>query len=865
LSADRQAALSALAESVADGTAVDWSSIESRAEPRERRLIRHLRLVDSISALYRSIPEQADTLPGAVPAEPTGVRWGRLMLRERIGEGMSAEVYRAFDTELHREVALKLLHGHEASARGAHARMLEEARRLARVRHPHVVQVYGAEQHDSRVGLWMELIRGESLEEIVKARGPFGAREASLIGQDLCAAIAAVHQAGLLHRDVKAQNIIRESGGRIVLMDFGTGEERLSPGAPRMVGTPMYLAPELFRGKGASVPTDLYSLGVLLFYLVTGEFPVIATTMEQLARARVNREIRRLRDVRPDLPAPFVRAVERALEHDPAVRYQSAGQMEAALREAADGFQRPVTDVEAATPHIDRPTRRPVAIGAIAAALIVVVGLIVWSARVLRPPAGGTPRITSLAVLPLENVSGSEAPQPFADGLTDELIGTLGQVSALRVTSRTSVMQFKGSRRPLREIADALNVDALLEGTVAATRADSGAAPRIRVNIRLIAAGADTAILSKSFERPLGDTLSLQSEVARSVVQAVHAALTPQESNRLARSGQTNAAAESAFFQGRVHIAQYGPNAARLALEAFQRATELDPKHAPSHAGVARAYVSLGFNGDISQPSARTSALAAVQTALSLDENLADAHAALADLKFYYDWDWTGAEREYRNAVDLNPSFSYAKRQYASFLAAAGRLPEAVAEAAEAASLDPLSGEAAITHGLVLYYNHDFTSAETVLRNALQLEPSSAAGWIVLARVFEAQRRFDAALESVGRAAQLVNGGGPALRIQTLCLEAYAGRKDAARQSLIALQQDAEARKVRVASEYLAFAALAVDEPDKAIDYLQEAIDQRGPVVLWLRADPRVDPIRSHPRFGDLLRQLGAREPPRTP
>jgi cytochrome c-type biogenesis protein CcmH/NrfG len=176
-----------------------------------------------------------------------------------------------------------------------------------------------------------------------------------------------------------------------------------------------------------------------------------------------------------------------------------------------------------------------------------------------------------------------------------------------------------------------------------------------------------------------------------------------------------------------------------------------------------------------------------------------------------------------------------------------------------------LSGDAAITHGLVLYYNHDFTSAETVLRNALQLEPSSAAGWIVLARVFEAQRRFDAALESVGRAAQLVNGGGPALRIQTLCLEAYAGRKDAARQSLIALQQDAEARKVRVASEYLAFAALAVDEPDKAIDYLQEAIDQRGPVVLWLRADPRVDPIRSHPRFGDLLRQLGAREPPRTP
>jgi eukaryotic-like serine/threonine-protein kinase len=874
LSAERQAALNALAESVADGAAVDWSSFESRADARERRLIRHLRLVDSISALYRSIPEPADTIRDArsapaaanAAAEPADLRWGRLVLRERIGQGMSAEVFRAFDTELHREVALKLLHGQEASAGGAHARMLEEARRLARVRHPHVVQVYGAEQHDSRVGLWMELIRGESLEEIVKGRGPFGPREASLIGQDLCAAIAAVHRAGLLHRDVKAQNVIRESGGRIVLMDFGTGEERLTPAAPRMVGTPMYLAPELFRGAAASVQTDLYSLGVLLFYLVTGEFPVIATTMAQLARARVNRQMRRLRDVRPDLPAPFVRAVERALEHDPAARYQSAGDMEASLREAADGFQRPVADVEVATAVTTNRSRpRPYAIAAIAAALIIVVGLIVWSARMLRLPAGGSARITSIAVLPLENVSGSETPQPFADGLTDELIGTLGQVSALRVTSRTSVMQFKGSRRSLREIASALSVDALLEGTVAAAPPGSGATPRVRVNIRLITAGADTAILSRSFERPLGDTLALQSEIARSVVQAVHAALTPQESNRLARSGQTNAAAESAFFQGRVHIAQYGPNAARLALEAFQRATELDPKHAPSYAGMARAYVSLGFNGEITQPSARTSALAAVQTALSLDENLADAHAALADLKFYYDWDWTGAEREYRNAVDLNPSFSYAKRQYASFLAAAGRLPEAVAQAAEAANLDPLSGEAAITHSLVLYYNRDFVSAETVLRSALQLEPSSAAGWIVLARVYEAQRRFDAALDSVGRAAQLVNGGGPPLRIQTLYLEAYAGRKEAARQRLTALQREAESRKVRVAPEYLAFASLALDEHDKAIDYFQEAIDQRGPAVLWLRVDPRVDPIRSHPRFGELLRQLGVQEPPRTP
>lgn len=884
MSADRQPALSAVAESVADGVPVDWAGFESHAAERDKRLVRHLRLVESIASLYRSIPEEVDPFaareapvpegprlpPHGAKSAPWGPRWGRLVLLEPIGQGASAEVSRAFDTELHREVALKLLRRHEASARGAHARVLEEARRLARVRHPHVVQVYGAERHESQIGLWMELIRGESLEQIVTTRGPFGAREALLIGQDLCAALAAVHRAGLLHRDVKAQNVLRENGGRIVLMDFGTGEElKLALGTPRMVGTPMYLAPELFRGQAATVQTDLYSLGVLLFYLVTGEFPVVATTMEQLARARVNRQTRRLLDVRPDLPAPFVRVIERALEHDPSARYQSAGEMEAELRQAANGFQPEVTELPAAAPgDAARPRGlfrtksrgRPVLMGAIAATFAVVVGLIVWSVKATYRPQAAPPAITSIAVLPLADLSGAAIPSSFVDGLTDELIGTLGQVSALRVTSRTSVMQFKGAQRPTREIAEALGVDALLEGTVTAAPSMSGSPPRIRVNVRLITAGMDSAMLSRSFERPLGDTLALQAEVARSVVGAVHAALTPRESSRLARAAQTSAQAESAFFQGRVHIAQYGPQAARLALEAFQRAVELDPKYAAAHAGAARAYVSLGFHGDISQPAARASALGAVQTALSLDENLGDAHAALADLKFYYDWDWTGAESEYRTAVELNPSFSYARRQYASFLAAANRLSDAVAQGSEAASLDPLSGEAAVTHGLILYYNRDFSRAESVLNRALQLDPNSGAGWVVLARVHEAQQRFDAALQDVDRAVQLASGGGPPLRIHVIYLKAHAGQTTTARQTLADLQREAADRRIRLTPHYLALTHLALGEPEKALDYLQDAIEQREPAVLWLSVDPRVDAIRSHPRFGELLRQLNVPE-----
>ena len=301
------------AASVADGAPVDWVSAESRADADSRRLVRHLRLVESIASLHRSIPSiEADdshirsaavsdrsSAPGPAVGE-----WGRLSLLDRIGQGTSCEVYRAWDTALQREVALKLLHD-EGDHAEAHGRILEEARRLARIRHAHVVQVYGAEHHDNRVGLWMELVRGQSLEEVLQARGPFGAREAALIGLDLCAALAAVHGAGLLHRDIKAQNVMRESGGRLVLMDFGTGEE-LS-GTNRLVGTPLYLAPEIFRGQRASVQSDLYSLGVLLFYLVTGKFPVVAASMEELAVAHAQRRRQSLRDSAPGLAGSVCR------------------------------------------------------------------------------------------------------------------------------------------------------------------------------------------------------------------------------------------------------------------------------------------------------------------------------------------------------------------------------------------------------------------------------------------------------------------------------------------------------------------------------------------------------------------------------
>ena len=331
--------LNHLSESIADGDAIDWDAVCALAADDDiRQLVEHLRVVAGVAEVHRTqIAETiATTAAGppavVVPAAAAPKRWGHLLLVRKIGEGAFGEVYEALDTWLDHPRALKLLK-HEVANRSSAPQILHEARKLVRVRHPNVVMVHGADSHDGRVGFWMDLIEGQTLEQRVR-EGRLSAGEASYIGQELCRALAAVHHANLVHRDVKAQNVMRASdGGRIILMDFGAGEFRntSSPGRPH--GTPLYLAPEVIIGGAATVQSDIYALGVLLYYLVTGRFPVEGASLTDLAIAHAQRARRHLRDARPDLPDGFVSVVERALDSDPARRFQSAGDFHVALEE----------------------------------------------------------------------------------------------------------------------------------------------------------------------------------------------------------------------------------------------------------------------------------------------------------------------------------------------------------------------------------------------------------------------------------------------------------------------------------------------------------------------------------------------------
>jgi TolB-like protein len=846
LSAERRP-LTDLATSIADGTPVDWQQAEQAADPHERRVIRHLRLVANVAELYRSLPAEPSL---QAPAEPgaDGPTWGHLVLREALGRGTSGEVHRAWDTELHREVALKLFPPDPKMTPHVRASVLAEARRLARVRHPNVATVYGADVNQDRIGFWMELVHGASLQDVVERDGPLGAREAAGIGIELCAALAAVHGAGLLHRDVKAQNVLRETGGRIVLTDFGTGEEA---GATftRMAGTPMYLAPEILAGKPASAQTDLYSLGVLLFYLVTREFPVSAKTMPDLMRAHKSGAVRHLRDVRPDLPAAFVEVVERLLATDPAARFQTAGEAEIALRRASGPSDVLTTNVTGPAPGAGR---RWVFATAAAALLVVTAALIVWG---MRPSGwGAASGATRIAVMPMRTIDPTTAPPFFAEGLTDQLIATLGQIASLRISSAPA----GGDGGASATIPEG-TADAILETTLLAAPGGDGSQPRIRVNARLVSAGGGPLLWTNSFERPLGDSFSIQALMAGEIAAAVNAAVTPEEASRLAPdTRQTTPQAAVAFLEGRAYIERYGVENWRRAEAAFSRAIQADANHAGAHAGLARALFTLGHGDEIPQAQARARALRHAEQAIALDPALPEAHATLGDLAFYYDWNWLAAEERYRTSVEINPSFIYGRLQFAQLLAAARRTGEAVAQAQIAVDLQPSSPEAWRWLALMRYYDRDLSGAADALTTERTLGAETSGYWILSGRIAEAAGRIEQARDQTDRAIALSPGVPGLLRVQRIRLMALGGDAAGARTALEAMRREFAERNQPWNPQFDAYVHLAAGDHEQALDGFEAALAQRHWSLLWIGVDPRLDPLRDHPRFTTLLRGLGA-------
>jgi TolB-like protein/Flp pilus assembly protein TadD len=607
------------------------------------------------------------------------------------------------------------------------------------------------------------------------------------------------------------------------------------------------MAPEVLKGQPADGRSDLWALGVLLYELAAGKLPFQGQTGFELSSAILREPPSPLSTT---FPSGLNAIILRALAKEPGERYQRAGELRAALEAIQPGTMTLEAVAGAARERVPRKWLAPTA--ALATALVAFAVLVALNVGGLRDRLRGhpaSPRIESLAVLPLENLSHDPEQEYFADGMTDELITDLAQIGALRVISRTSVMHYKGTTKTLPQIARELNVDAVLEGSI--QRAGS----EVHVNAQLVQGANERHLWAKSYDRQLRDSVTLEEEIARAIAEEIQVRLSRDEQTRLASVHPVNPEAHELYLKGRYYWNKRTPETLKKSLEYFQQAVDTDPSYAPGYAGLADAYAMLGA-GDyrvLPPKDAYPKAEAAATKALELDSTLAEPHTALAWSKMVFDWDWQGAERDFKQAIELNPNYANAHHWYALYLSVTGRHTEAIAEDRKAESLDPLSliisadvGQEAL--GPAGLYDQEMEQCQ----KTLEMDPDFAEAHKCLADSYEHKGMHKEAIEELQRAITLSKGG---LAYVAFLGYAYAraGRRDEAIKILNELK--ARSKNEFVAADLLAYLYAGLGEKDQAFAWLERAYQERDDMMA-LKILSELDPLRSDPRFQDLLRRM---------
>ena len=826
-------ALVDVAGRIADGAMVDWTEVTSTMRFDEtREIAQELALVGQIAAAHRQLHQ---LLPASADAAPSPTadrsRWGHLDLLNVVGRGSYGVVYRAWDTRLERLVALKLFHG----AANPDA-VMQEGRMLARVRHEKFVTVYGADVIDGVAGIWMELVHGKTLDHIVKTDGPLPVHEAASVGIDIAKALAAVHAAGLLHCDVKAQNVVRESTGRVVLMDLGAG--RMVPESSDgdqisdVAGTPRYMAPELFAtGATATRSSDIYSFGVLLYFLVSRSYPVDGKTLGELKQAHGAGSARALGEVRRGLPRAFLDIVSRAVDPDPARRPESAAEIEAALTPVAS----------------PAPLLKQWWVAAAAAAGIV---LLLATARPLFTPSDPqAPAVRSIAVLPIKNLTGDPAKAYIADGLTEILISNLARVRTIRVPSSSAVVPFRNSDASAKEVAATLSVELLLAGSL--TQVDS----RLRIALQLIDPTTGVAIWGEELAREPSAAVAAQAEITRMVAGRLALNLTDDESATLAgRQVALKPEAADAYLRG-MALRSLAPSRQDEAASAFRQVVESEPRYAPAWAELGYAEVFAYLNEANLADRARRASLIRefADRALQLDPSLGRGYLVRGTVEFYHDWNFAAAEMTFRDGLAREPNDIQLAQRLSMLLAALGRLDEAITLGRANQAQEPWDPFRSTTLGMLHYYARDFTAAEREMRRALSIRNDFAPGHFMLGRVLAAQGRLDEALPAIEQAlARVRTADWLAEYARTLTAAGRTADAQRVLDEVAALQR----RGQFPYPDQEAYLLASRGELSRAITVLTAAVDARSVNALWLAVDPRADPLRSDPRFVQLLRSM---------
>jgi serine/threonine protein kinase/tetratricopeptide (TPR) repeat protein len=723
----------------------------------------------------------------------------RYAVERELGKGGMATVYLAEDLKHHRQVAIKVLRPELAAMLGAE-RFVREVAIAARLNHPHIVPLYDSGQADELLFYVMPFIKGESLRKRLERETQLPVDEALTIGRQAALALGYAHAQGVIHRDVKPENILLHEGEAMV-SDFGIALAASAAGDDRLtqtgfaVGTPEYMSPEQATGERAlDARSDIYSLACVLYEMLAGEPPYTGRTTQALIAKRLVDPVPSVRRLRATVSAGVEQALLKALAPSPADRFDSADAFVAALALPA-------------------------------------------TAKHATPPC--------VAVLPFLNLSADPENEYFADGITEDVITHLSKIRALKVISRASVMPFKKRDRTMRQIASQLCATKLLDGSV------RRAGDRVRIVAQLIDVETDEHLWAETYDRQLTDIFAIQTDVALHIASALRAELTSEEETRIARKPTSDLLAYQLFLQGRHQFIRFTPVAIERGIEYFRRAIERDPAYAEAYAGVAKAYAELAESGALAAHVARPHAMEALTQALRLDPELGEARSTRAYLRALWDFDWAGAEQEFKRALELCPSSADAHDLYGRMCSALGRFDEALVLQRQAQELDPLAHRLDVATTLLRAGRYQEAAAEAA--QAIEFDPDLDRAHATLGWAYFKQGKTDEGLAELRRAVAATPEDTQWLA-QLGQAYALAGRGGEARDILRQLEE--RGRVGYISPYHLVFVHTGLGEHDRAVELLERAFAERAGAIYGIKGSFLFAPLRAHPGFAALLNKM---------
>ncbi len=757
-------------------------------------------------------------------------------------------VYRAHDQRLERDVAIKVLPPGVLADEAARKRFRKEALAISRLNHPNIATVYDFDSQDGIDFLVMELISGSDIDQKVAA-GTLTEKEVVGLGRQIAEGLAVAHEHGIIHRDLKPGNLRVAADGRLKILDFGLAqvtqpinleEPTQSIATDTVSGTLPYMAPEQLAGEPPDQRSDIYAAGTVLYEMATGRRPFTEKLATKLTDAILHQPPVTPRAFNAKVSPELERIILKCLEKDPSHRYHSARELEVDLVRLSSGAS--TASVSARTDsRTPSKTLQFAAVGAIV--LAGGLALLLFQGRERQAPAAAG--IHSLAVLPLANLSNDSVQDYFADGMTEELTTELARISALRVISRTSAMQYKGAHKPLPQIAKELNVDAVVEGSVLR------AGGQVRITAQLIRAATDTHLWADSYDGDLRDVLRLQKEVARNIAQQIQVTLTPQEQNVLAANRPVDPEVHDLYLRGLYSLGKGDEKGFTQAIEYFERASAKDRDYAPAYAGIAEGYYNLSTNywpPREAMPKAKAAALKALQ----LDENLSEAHSALGAVHYFYDWDYAAAEQEAKRAMELGPSNATAYDVMANYLSTVGRLEDSVSAIDRAHAMDPRSVPIMTDRIIITSMARKYEQAIRDGREETASEPNAGSLHAWLSVAYMLAGRYEEGVTEAETGYRLDNN--PLHESILAAAYAKAGKRADADKALADLN---EKLKKRYSCSYeVAIAYIFLGRRNTAFQFLEKGYQDRSDCMPMLGVDPRMDAIRSDPRYREFLRRL---------